>query len=168
MEGSPRDCDMNPFDPESDADRHYIWHRLVAIDCAAFSTGDWSRIEPDFEAEVFEGIRCFHSTNPDDWQIVFPSLDGYRESWLVASNEYLTKRFAECSHHEALLARTHLDLIEITGDRALAHKKFYGDVLMADGLQLSDRRQTLFRLHKRSSQWKIVGFLGQLPLPAGF
>jgi hypothetical protein len=35
---------------------------------------------------------------------------------------------------------------------------------MADGSSLTDRRQTLFMLHKRGGTWKIVGFLGQLPL----
>ena len=45
-----------------------------------------------------------------------------------------------------------------------AIEKFYGNVLLEDGSQLTDRRQTLFRLHKRAGVWKIVGFLGQLPL----
>jgi hypothetical protein len=126
--------------------------------------GDWSRIEPDFDADAFEGIRCFHSTNPDDWRIVFPTLDAYRDSWLAASKEFRAKQFANLSHREALLARTHLELIDIEGDRALAHKKFCGDVLMANRLLLTDRRQTVFRLHRRGGVWKIVGFFGQLPL----
>jgi hypothetical protein len=57
-----------------------------------------------------------------------------------------------------------LDRIQIEGDRALAHKKFFGDVQLADGLTLADRRQTLFRLNKRDDVWKIIGFFGQLPL----
>jgi hypothetical protein len=155
---------MNPFHPESDADRHYIWHRLVAIDCDAFALGDWSRIEPDFDAEAFEGVRCFQSANADDWKIAFPTLADYRESWLAASEAFRAKKFAKLSHHEALIIRTHLDLIDIKGDRALAHKKFYGDLTLADGSPLADQRQTLFRLHRRGGTWKIVGFFGQLPL----
>jgi ketosteroid isomerase-like protein len=57
-----------------------------------------------------------------------------------------------------------LGQIEIHGDRALAHKKFFGEVQLADGKFVDDRRQTLFRLHRRGDQWKIVGFFGQLPL----
>ena len=38
-----------------------------------------------FDAARFEGIRCDHSMNPDDWTIVFPRLDDYRDSWLLAS-----------------------------------------------------------------------------------
>jgi hypothetical protein len=155
---------MNRFDHRTDPDRHYIWQRLVAADCEAFVLGDWSTIENDFDADAFEGVRCFHSTNPDDWKIVFPDLASYRDSWLAASAEFRAKRFATLSHLEALLARTHLDEIEINGDRALAHKKFFGDVLLADGTVLNDRRQTLFRLNKREGEWKIAGFLGQLPL----
>jgi hypothetical protein len=95
---------------------------------------------------------------------VFPTLESYRDSWLAASNEFRAKQFAGLSHGEVLVARTHLELIDIKGDRALAHKKFHGDVLMADGSRLVDQRQTLCRLHKRGDKWKIVGFLGQLPL----
>ena len=155
---------MNPFDLQSDPDRHEIWQRLVIIDCEAFAAGDWSMIENDFDAEEFEGIRCFHSANPDDWKIVFPDLASYRDSWLTASAEFRAKQFAKLSHLNALLARTHLDAIDICADRALAHKKFFGEVLLVDRSVLSDRRQTLFRRRRRDEKWKIVGFFGQLPL----
>jgi hypothetical protein len=154
---------MNPY-PAADSDRHEIWARLVTADCEAFAAGDWSRIESDFDSNAFEGVRCFHSANPDDWKIVFPTLESYRDSWLAASEEFRKKQFVGLTHLEALLRRTHLDLIEIQGDRALAHKRFFGELQLADGSILSDRRQTLFRLHRRGPLWKIVGFLGQLPL----
>jgi hypothetical protein len=154
---------MNPF-PTTDVDRHEIWSRLVMADCEAFATGDWSRIESDFDPHSFEGVRCFHSTNPDDWKIVFPTLVSYRDSWLAASEEFRAKQFVGFSHLEALLIRTHLDTVEIHGDLGLAHKKFFGKLTLADGSVLSDSRQTLFRLHRHASKWKIVGFLGQLPL----
>jgi hypothetical protein len=155
---------MNPFDGHTDPDRNYIWQRLVAVDCQAFAFGDWSMIEPDFDADAFEGVRCFHSMNPDDWRVVFPDLTSYRDSWLAASDEFRAKMFARLSHEEALLARTHLTTIDICGDKALAHKKFYGEVELGGGSLLADRRQTLFRLHKRRGVWRIVGFFGQLPL----
>src|SRR4051812_117078 len=140
---------MNPFDQASQPDRNYIWQRLVVADCEAFAIGNWSLIEIDFDAELFEGIRCSHSINPDDWKIVFPDLPSYRDSWLAASKEFRAKKFAGLSNLEVLLARTHLDDIDIHGTRALAHKKFFGDVPYDDGSILADRRQTLFRLHRR-------------------
>src|SRR5207237_60767 len=76
---------VNPFDPAADPDRHALWDRLVAADSEAFVRGDWSAIEGDFDAENFEGIRCFGSTNPDDWRVAFPTLASYRESWLESS-----------------------------------------------------------------------------------
>jgi hypothetical protein len=155
---------MNPFDREADPDRHEIWQRLVEADCKAFANGDWAMIEPDFDAESFEGVRCFHSLNPDDWRIVFPNLASYRDSWLAAAKEFRERKFAGVTHLEALLLRTHLNEIDINGDRALAHKKFFGEVHFADGKVLDDRWQTLFRLHQRGGRWKIVGFCGQLPL----
>ena len=115
---------MNPFDLQLDPDRHAIWHRLVAVDCEAFAAGDWSLIESDFDADAFEGVRCFHSPNPDDWRIAFADLTSYRESWLAASEVFRALQPSGYSHLEALLARCHLEEIEIVGDRALAHKKF--------------------------------------------
>lgn len=155
---------MNPFDLSSEPERFQIWQRLVAADCEAFASGNWSMIAGDFDAQSFEGVRCFHSTNPDDWKIAFPDLVSYRDSWLAAAKEFRERKFATCSYLEALLARTHLDEIDIRGDRALAHKKFFGAVPYDDGSILADCRQTLFRLHRRGSEWKIVGFFGQLPL----
>jgi hypothetical protein len=158
---------MNPFDRERDPDRHEIWVRLVTADCEAFASGDWTRIEPDFDDKTFEGVCCFHSMNPGDWKVVFPDLASYRDSWLAASTEFRAKKFAKLSHVEALLARTHLDEIDVRGDRALAHKKSYGEVLLADGSILADRRQTLYRMHRQGARWRIVGFFDQLPLEPG-
>jgi hypothetical protein len=166
----PANLSENPFDPGVDPERYQIWQRLVAVDCEAFAVGDWSLIEDDFDADAFEGVRCFHSANPDDWKIVFPTLTSYRESWLAASVEFRAKRFAALSHLEALRQRTHLDSIDVAGDRAVAHKKFLGEVRLADGGLLANRRQTLYRLHRQRpigsamARWRIVGFFGQLPL----
>ena len=154
---------MNPFDP-SDADRHYIWHRLVTVDSDAFVRSDWTMIENDFEADRFEGIRCGNSRNPDDWRIAFPRLEDYRESWLVASREFLAKQFVGVTHRQAVEQRTSLPQIDISGDRALAHKKFSGTLDLADGSTHSGSRQTIYRLHRIDGVWKIVGFLGHLPL----
>jgi hypothetical protein len=155
---------MNPFDRQTNADQHHIWQRLIAADSEAFASGDWSMIESDFDSEAFEGVRCAHSPNPDHWKITFPNLASYRDSWLSASMQFCSMKFAEYSPLEALLARGHLNEIEINGDRALAHKKFYGELLLDDGSLLADKRQTLYRLRRHEGVWKIVGFFGQLPL----
>lgn len=155
---------MNPFDATSDSDRHHIWHRLISVDSEAFVRGEWAMIEGDFDAESFEGIRCKNSANPDDWTIFFPTLESYRDNWLRASEEFKQKMFLKHTPLEAVLARTRLDVIEINGDRALAHKKFSGDVPLADGSALTGSRQTIYRLHNKAGRWKIVGFLGFLPL----
>jgi hypothetical protein len=155
---------VNPFDATTDADRHYIWHRLIDVDSEAFVRGDWSMIEADFDAEDFEGIRCGHSSNPADWTIAFAGLADYRDSWLTASREFVSKRFVKMTPLEAVLRRTHLERIDIADDRALAHKRFSGTIQLADESVLSGSRQTLYRLHRQRGIWKIVGFLGQLPL----
>jgi len=85
---------MNPFDAGSEPDRYQIWQRLVAADCEAFANGNWSMIAGDFDAESFEGVRCFHSPNPDVWKITFPDLASYRDSWLTAAKEFGARKFA--------------------------------------------------------------------------
>lgn len=155
----------NPFDPKTDPDRHFIWQHLIAIDSDAFVLGDWSMIDNDFDAENFEGIRCNHSSDPDRWEIALPQLADYRGQWLAASREFLKKEFANgLTHREVIYRRCRLTQIDIAGDRAIAHKKFSGEIPLADGSTLSGERQTLYRLHRRAGVWKIVGFLGQLPL----
>jgi len=161
------DAMTNPFDATRDADRHYIWQRLVAADSDAFAAGDWRSIETDFDAEHFEGIRCHNSANPDDWEIAFPTLASYRDSWLAAAKDFAKKQFVGLTNREAVYARTRLDRIDLAGDRALCHKKFSGDLKLADGTTHTGSRQTLYRLHRSAGAWKIVGFLGFLPLEAG-
>ena len=154
----------NPFDATRDPDRHHLWQRLIAADSDAFAAGDWAAIEGDFDAASFEGVRCHNSTNPDDWEIAFPTLAGYRDSWLAAAGEFAKKRFVGLTNREAVYARTRLDRIDINGDRALCHKKFSGDLKLADGSLHSGTRQTLYRVHRIGGAWRIVGFLGFLPL----
>jgi hypothetical protein len=159
---------VNPFDATADPQRHAIWDRLVRVDCEAFVAGDWSMVESDFDADVFEGIRCDGSADPTRWQIAFPDLASYRDSWLAASQQFVARRFAEgITPRDAIFARTHLTTIEIIGDRALCWKQFYGRIPLQDGSALADTRQSLFRLHRRPESawgWQVVGFLGNLPL----
>ena len=155
----------NPFDAEHDPDRHFIWHRLVCADSEAFAAGEWRLIEDDFSDERFEGIRCGQSTDPRDWQIAFPTLSSYRDSWLAASRKFLAKAFPpELTPAAAIYRRCRIRRIDIAGDRAMAFKEFSGEVRLADGSTLSGERLTIYRLHRIERPWKIVGFLGQLPL----
>jgi hypothetical protein len=154
----------NPFDAAADTDRHAIWQMLVARDSEAFVAQDWSMVENDFDEASFEGVRCFNSANPDEWRIVFPRLEDYRDAWLAAAKDFAPKKFADVSPLEALLSRCRLEQIDIAGEIALAHKKFSGVVTTVSGAPLSGERQTLYRLRRRDGQWKIVGFLGFLPL----
>ena len=154
----------NPFDATRDPDRHHIWQRLIAVDSDAFAAGDWAAIENDFDAASFEGVRCNNSSDPEKWEIAFPTLASYRDSWLVAAKEFAKKQFVGLTNREAVYARTRLDRIDLAGDRALCHKKFAGDLKLADGTMHTGSRQTLYRLHRQRGAWKIVGFLGFLPL----
>jgi hypothetical protein len=154
---------VNPF-PESDADRREIWQQLIVADSEAFAAGNWKRIEDYFDWDNFEGLRAMNSTNPTDWQIVFPNLQTYRDNWLAASEDFRKKNFVGLTTLEALYVRCSLDQIAINENRAIAVKKFAGRVECQDGSNISGDRQTLYRLHRLNGRWKIVGFLGFIPL----
>ena len=160
---------LNPFHAITDRERYVIWERLVRVDSEAFVAGDWSMIEGDFDRDHFEGLRCGNSADPKNWHVAFADVDAYRDSWLDASRQFRAKKFANgVTHRQAIFARTHLTQIELAGGRALCHKQFHGEVKLADGSSLGGgSRQTLFRLHRQKDSswgWRIVGFLGQLPL----
>ncbi len=156
----------NPFSPE-DSERHGIWHMLVARDSDAFAAGDWSLVEKDFAAELFEGITGDASDNPDHWKITYPTLDAYRDDWLRMAERFKKLPLAQCTHREFIYKLTRMDDVEIAGDRALCHKKFIADEPLTNGERHSVSCQTLYRLQRINGIWKIAGFIGYLPLPMG-
>jgi hypothetical protein len=153
----------NPYS-EAHAEQRYIWQRLIIADSEAFAAGDWEPIADDFDAERFEGLRAMNSFHPMDWQIVFPNLQSYREHWLNCSGEFRARKFIGCTPLEALYHRCSISRIVVNDDRALAIKKFAGRLQCEDGTGIAGDRQTVYRLHRIENRWKIVGFLGFLPL----
>jgi hypothetical protein len=154
----------NPF--PNDADRSAIWTMLVPRDIKAFVDADWSMVEDDFLAEDFMGINGNRQDNPDGWTISFPTLANYRDEWIRQAQE--GQRVAYAEDQEAGIHRaTSLTEIEITGDRAVAHKKFDGEIKLADGGVERLNWQTLYLCRKVERQWKLTGFIGYLPYPMG-
>ena len=155
---------QNPF--PDDADRSAIWTMLVARDIKAYVNADWSMVEADFIADDFMGIHGNKSDNPDGWTISFPSLGDYREEWLRQAREGQQVDYAE--DVEAGIHRaTSLTEIEISGERAIAHKKFDGEIKLADGGVDRLNWQTLYFCRKVAGAWKLTGFVGYLPYPMG-
>lgn len=154
----------NPF--PDDPDRSAIWTMLVARDIAAYVAADWSMVEDDFVAQDFMGINGNRVDNPDGWTISFPTLDAYRDEWLRQAREGQQVAYAE--DPEAGIHRaTSLTEIEINGERAVAHKKFDGQIKLADGGVDRLNWQTLYVCRKVHGQWKLTGFVGYLPYPMG-
>lgn len=155
---------INPF--PDDPDRSAIWTMLVERDIAAFVAADWSQVDGDFIREGFLGINGKKSGNPDDWRISFPTLEAYRDDWIRQAQGSQKLDYAE-----DLLAGIHratsLTEIEINGDIAIAHKKFDGEIALADGGKDVLNWQTLYFLRKVDGAWKLTGFAGYLPYPMG-
>ncbi|MCA0400925.1 MAG: hypothetical protein LCH38_08935 [Proteobacteria bacterium] len=154
----------NPF--PNDPDRGAIWTMLVQRDIDAFIGQDWAMVEGDFVAEGFLGIDAKASENPDTWRIGFPSLQVYRDEWLRQSAATAATKFAEDARL-AIYRATNLLHIDVTGDIAVAHKKFDGSIAKADGTKDVLNWQTLYFCRKAGGHWKLTGFIGYMPFPMG-
>ncbi len=155
----------NPFAAD-EPDRHVIWQMLVERDITAFLAADWSMVVDDFISDGFMGIDGKKLANPDDWRVSFPTLAAYRTEWMRQAAETRATDFAD-DPRAAIFHATRLEQIEISGNRAIAHKKFDGSINKADcGI---DRllRQSLYFCRKQEGRWRISGFVGYLPNPMG-
>lgn len=150
---------QNPF--PNDPDRSQIWEMLVERDIDAFLAADWGMVADDFIADGFLGIHAHKSPNPDDWTAAFPVLDAYRDEWLRQADESAKTKYAE-PLGDAIHRATDLTTIDITGDVAVAHKKFDGQVKLADGSVDTLNWQTLYYCRRAGGRWKISGFTGYM------
>lgn len=155
----------NPF-PLSDPDRRTLWEMLVARDIAAFAAADWTMVEPDFAHDRFMGVDGKRSPDPDDWTISFPTLAAYRDEWLRQAHDFARVADPVAAAGD-IFAATNLSVIEIAGDRAVAHKKFDGKVRLRDGSHDTLNWQTLYFAARIEGDWKLTGFVGYLPYPMG-
>ncbi|GAA2832326.1 hypothetical protein EDC40_104166 [Aminobacter aminovorans] len=149
----------NPF--PGDADRAAIWEMLVRRDIAAFVGQDWAMVSGDFDEQRFLGIHAHNSANPDAWDAAFPTLEVYRNEWLRQAAETAATCYAE-PLAEGIHRATRLTEIDITGDVAVARKKFDGTIKRGDGSDDVLNWQTLYFCRKTDGRWKITGFVGYM------
>jgi len=157
----------NPFDETREPERTAVWEMLVARDCEAFVGADWGLIAQDFWEERFEGISANGSNDPAGWSLSYPTLDAYRRDWLRMAAEFLQTPLVGGDHLGLLYAMTTLDRFEFDGDRLLVWKRFRAEAPLESGGDLSISMQSIFRLHRDGGRWRIVGFIGYLPLETG-
>lgn len=157
--------DSNPFSTE-DSDRHTIWERVVKADIDAFLAQDWSMCEDDFAEEHFIGIDAQKNDNPDHWKLTYPTLNAYRDDWLRQAKEFADSEYIQ-DKREALFNATTLADIDIADNSALLHKKFNGSITKTDGERIPIVWQTIYKMKKIGSSWKITGFVGYMPYPMG-
>jgi len=150
---------VNPF--AGDRDREQIWEMLVRRDIEAFVSQDWSLVVDDFDEARFLGIHAHNDRNPDKWDAGFPTLASYRDEWLRQAAESAAVEYAE-SLAEGIFRATDLSVIDITGDVALARKKFDGTIARKDGSVDRLNWQTLYFCRRDKARWKITGFVGYM------
>ncbi len=150
---------VNPF--AGDRDREQIWEMLVRRDIEAFVSQDWSLVADDFDEVRFLGIHAHNDRNPDKWDAGFPTLASYRDEWLRQAAESAAVEYAE-SLAEGIFRATDLSVIDITGDVALARKKFEETIARKDGSVDRLNWQTLYFCRRDKARWKITGFVGYM------
>lgn len=160
-----RDPFENPF-PETDGDRRAIWEMLVPRDIDAWTSADWGAVAGDFVAANFTGLSGNFQPDPQGFTLSFPTLDAYRTEWLRQAAGFQADKAAGVfagDPRAGIYAATRLEEIEVTGDAALARKKFDGRLEKADGSFDRLNWQTLYICRRDAGRWKIAGFVGYLP-----
>ena len=145
----------------ADPERSAIWDMLVTRDIAAYVGQNWAMVAGDFIDDGFTGIHAHKSQNPDEWTLAFPTLAAYRDEWLRQAAESAATKFAE-PLGEGIHRATSLDMIEVNGESAIAHKKFDGKIALADGSFDVLNWQTLYFCRRQDGRWKISGFVGYM------
>ncbi|TPG20087.1 RidA family protein [Sphingomonas koreensis] len=149
-----------PF-PGSDDDRRAIWTMLVDRDIGAYLAEDWSAVADDF-SDGFFGVDARGSSDPDQWLPRFDSIEVYRDEWLrQAAATAATVDPAQV--RGALHAATTLTRIDITGDLAIAQKKFHGFLPRKDGRADFLNWRTQYICRRQDGRWRITGFVGYMP-----
>jgi len=150
---------VNPF--AGDKDREQIWEMLVRRDIEAFVSQDWSLVADDFDEARFLGIHAHNDRDPDKWDAGFPTLASYRDEWLRQAAESAAVEYAE-PLADGIFRATNLRVIDITGDVAVARKKFDGTIARRDGTVDRLNWQTLYFCRRDGARWKITGFVGYM------
>jgi len=156
------DVSKNPFEHVS-KDHAAIWQMLVYRDIEAFAKSDWMLIADDFLQDKFYGINARFSTDPHEWQLDFPILKDYRDSWLAQSQLSRNKQYIEpliIGIHKA----TTIEKMQIKSNKAAVWKKFNGEIKLVDGTSEILKWQTIYFCEYHNTSWKIIGFIGYLPL----
>ncbi len=155
---------VNPYRSDADADRHALWQILIARDSDAFAASDWSICDGDFAHDRFEGISANGSYDPTAWTLRYPTVESYRDDWLQMAKRFLHVPLAATPHRELLYRMQSFAKIEIADGRAVVWKQFWADEPLAHGERYQLSAQSVYRLHRIGGHWKIVGFVGYLPM----
>lgn len=157
----------NPFDARVDADRHALWNILIARDSDAFAAVNWTLCDGDFAHDRFEGISANGSFDPIAWTLRYPTVESYRDDWLRMAERFLTVPLAATPHRELLYRMQSFAKVEIAAGRAIVWKQFWADEPLTNGERYLISAQSVYRLLHIDGAWKIVGFVGYLPMESG-
>jgi hypothetical protein len=80
------------------------------------------------------------------------------------ARQFLSLPFKNVAHYDLLMRMQKCSKTEIAADRAIVWKQFCADEPLAGGESYRIAAQSVYRLHRLEGRWKIVGFVGYLPL----
>jgi hypothetical protein len=158
------DAFTNPYEARVDADRHALWDILIARDSDAFIAADWSVCDDDFAHGRFEGLSANGAIDPTQWTLRYPTVESYRDDWLQMADQFRAMPLVAIPHRELLYRMQSFAKVEIANGRAIVWKQFWADEPLTNGERYQISAQSVYRLQRIVGAWKIVGFIGYLPM----
>lgn len=152
---------LNPY--AAGSDEAALWEICVRRDIQSFVAADWGICAADFTADGFSGWDARFSPDPMHWQMTFPSLEDYKSAWLKDAQSFAGRRW-KTPLAEGLFAALSLARVEVSGDKALVHKRFDGQLFPAGAEPLLLSWQSIFHLRRAAGRWSQCSFIGYLPL----
>lgn len=140
-----------------------IWEMLLLRDIQAFKDCNWEYVNNDFLEDKFFGIDAKFTNDPTKWSLAFPTLKHYKACWLEQAHASAKKEYCEPINY-SLHKVSYLDNIEIQENKAAVWKKFNGAIKLKDGTEETLSWQTIYFCEKLEKDWKIISFIGYLPL----
>jgi reactive intermediate/imine deaminase len=136
--------------------RAAITDMLYTKDIAAYVAGDWSAVDDDFAHDTFTGLVKRGSA---PLQIVFSTVEEYRDDWLAGAKELLSGTTPEALSAE-LHSSSRIADIQLHGRYAIVRKEFDG---YAGASRTRLEWTTYYHCRRDDDRWRVTGFTAFFP-----
>lgn len=150
------------------ADQQRIRFIIVDEDIKAFSGGGAKIMRPYFHPD-FVDYNAHFSCDFTQWTVRYDSADAYLEAfegWCQSAAQWDLEGYEKGADfiHETTIMDA--EDVKITGDAALAPKRFRGKAHnKANGKDVGWEKTVIYLMRKIDGDWKVTGMISNLPWP---